>query len=763
MFLVSAGTLAFEVILTRLFNLTFWHHFASLLIALALTGFGAAGSLLAIGMPGLEKYRNVAMTVTALGAGLVMLFSYQAVLGVGLEPLALAWAGRPWVKLGLVCLILVVPFLLSASHIGLILAWAEKPNQAYASNLAGSGMGCLAAALSLAYLLPHHALYVAITLTLLGFVIQVFSCPRRLVLLLMLLVLTAFSAAFVLPPVLHYEPFKDRSAVLAAQGSRVEKRAVGLNGVVEIIGGPAFHFAPGLSLSCPSALPPQRGLFVDGDLVGPVTKVDSSSPSPEFVRCLLNSLSFQAANPDKILILNPEAGLNLLSALGGGAEQITGVEENPQIFKLMTGPMTGFSGGLYRRSGVETIQADPVHFLRRSRDSFDLILLGQGTRWESGSASGLGVSRLLTVDGLNLLLGHLNSQGGLAICGPLMYPPRASIRLLATAARALRQMDADPKRSVLLARDWSTVLLLIKPGGFSPDEIKRLVEGAAKLGFDLPYIPGENLEALNRFHLLPGQPLLHAAKMIVTEKSEDLFDRSFFNLKPATRDRPYFFNFFRFKTLRLIMKSKDTRLLSVTEWGLLFTWGGLCAAFLLAGVGIFPPLLKLGPPPRGLIFFILIGLGYMIAEITLLAETIYHLGRPAQAIPLVVGVFLLLSGVGSLIWGQRPPKPFALASALSLPLVFFVLRYLPGESAMIALVMAPAALFMGVPFASGLIHLIGPNPSVRAWAYGVNGFFSVTGSLIATLVCLQLGHITAILFAAGCYFLAGLFVKGRRI
>ncbi|MBW2084978.1 MAG: hypothetical protein JRI54_02995 [Deltaproteobacteria bacterium] len=762
MFMVSAGTLAFEVILTRLFSLTFWHHFASLLIALALIGFGTAGSLLAVVIPGLKKHEAFALAVSALAASLAMLFGYLAVLAVGLEPLALAWAGRPWLDLGLVCLILVVPFLLSASHIGLILARTEKINLAYAFNLTGSGAGCLVAALSLIYLLPNQALYPAAGLTMLGFGVQALGCARRVVLPMVLIAVAACLLVFLYPVPLHYEPFKDRSAVLAAQGSRVEQQAVGLRGVIEIIGGPAFHFAPGLSLSCSALLPPQRGLFLDGDLVGPITKVGFDSPIPAFVRCLLTHLAYHVVSPGKVLVLNPGGGLGLLTALHSGVNKIVGLEENPQLFDLMTGSLAGFNGDLYRRPQVQIIKVDPLFFLRRTQDRFNLIVLGQGTRWESGSASGLGVSRFLTVDGLSLILNALTTQGALAITGPLMHPPRASIRLLATAAQALRDMGVDSKSGLVLASDWNTVLLLVKPRGFTPDEIKRLMAEASKRGFDLPYLPGGSSEELNRFHRLPGQPLLHGAEMILAGRAEELFDRNSFHLNPATRDRPYFFNFYRLRTLSLIINLKDSSLLSVTEWGLLFTWGGLVAALLIAGAGIFLPLFRLGPRPPGLIFFSLIGLGYMMAEITLLAETIYHLGHPAQAIPLVIGIFLMLSGVGSFLWGLRPPRVFTLASAAALVLAFFILRFLPGGAFGVGLLLAPAALLMGVPFAGGLTHLVGPEPSIRAWAYGVNGFFSVVGSLAATLICLQLGHLIAILTAGGCYLLAGLVSRGGR-
>ncbi|MBW1714094.1 MAG: hypothetical protein JRJ59_13220, partial [Deltaproteobacteria bacterium] len=275
------------------------------------------------------------------------------------------------------------------------------------------------------------------------------------------------------------------------------------------------------------------------------------------------------------------------------------------------------------------------------------------------------------------------------------------------------------------------------------------------------YLPGLTPEETNKFHLLPGEPLFRAAQMILRGRTEELFKTALFNLRPATQDRPYFFSFFRPATLGLISTSQGHRLLPVTEWGLLFIWGGLGSILLLAGAGIFLPLLKIKPRPRGLVYFGLIGLGYMLAEMTLLAETIYQLGRPALAIPLVIGLFLVISGLGSLLWGGRPPKAFALASAAALPLTLLALRHLPVGPLTVGLTLAPAALLMGVPFAGGLVHLAGSWPQARAWAFGINGFFSVIGSLTATLICLQAGHLVAVALAGGCYLLAGL--EYRRI
>jgi len=753
--LVSAGTLAFEIGLTRVFSLTYWHHFAALLIALALTGFGAAGVLAALVLPRLENRRSGALAATALAAAGAMPLSYLAALAVGLEPLSLAWSARAWLDLGLVCLVLVLPFVPAAAHVCLVLAWSERPGRAYAANLAGSGLGCLAAALALSRLLPPQVIYPAVGLGLLGGLVQAggLTRPGRVLAALSAAGLLALVLAWPLP--LRFEPFKDRSAALAAQGGRLEQRSVGLRGVGEVIAGPAFHYAAGLSLICPDPLPAQKGLFLDGDLLGPITALEPERAWPGFLACLLAGLPHRVFRPERVLVIHPGGGLGLLAALAGRAGRVVALEDNPGLLELMTGPLAGFSGRIFLRPEVKVVRADPARFLARSPAAFDLIVLGQGEAWGAGSASGLGVSRLLTGEGLTRLLGALAPGGVLALSGPLQTPPRASLKLLATAAEALERLKVQPGQALALVRDWRTALLLVKPAGLSPAERDGLRSAAWSGGFDLSWLPGLGEEETNRFHRLRGEPLYAAASLIAAGRSREVLGSSWFDLRPASRDRPYFFNFFRLRTLGLILSPGAGTIPPVTEWGLLFTWGSLLATLLIAAAGIGPPLRRFKPRPPGLVCFGLLGLGYMAAEVSLLNEAIYRLGQPALAVPLVIGVFLVVSGLGSLLWGSLRPRPFALAAALVLPLALLALRRGPEGLLFTGLALAPAALVMGAPFAGGLTHLAGPSRPARAWAFGVNGFFSVAGSLAASLVCLQTGHLSAVLAASGCYLAAG--------
>ena len=756
-FLISAGVLGFEIALTRLFALAFWHHFAAFLIALALTGFGAAGTISAL-FPLKPGRRTTAMLViSGAGAGIAMLLSVHLALSTGLEPMALAWSFKAYGDLALVCLILVVPFLLGATHICLILAQSDQPGRDYALNLIGSALGCLAAAAALAVWKPNMALYPFAGLCILAGFIHLSGKRSLLAGLVFALLIALLSWQYHLP--LTFAPFKDRNAALAAKGTVLEFRRTGLQGLVEIIGGRTFHYAPGMSLICDARLPEQKGIYIDGDLAGSVTRYTKNAPYPDLLSCLLNNLPYKVLSPESVLIINSRGGLGVLTGLRAQAGKIIAVEENAEIYSLMRHELSGFSGNICRYLKVSYRRADPAGFLAKAEGRYDLIVLGDGVAWESGSG-GVGVTRLLTVDALAKMMNRLTTDGALAISGPLMTPPRASLKLITTVVSSLKQKGIASGKSVALARDWNTVLLLVKPSGYSETETSRIRSFARDHGFDLSILPGLRQDELNQFHQIPNEPIAKAGNLALSGKEDLIYKDALFDIRPATRDRPYFAQFFNYRTLRLIIGPGDYRPLAATGWGLLFTWGGLVVALVLASIGGLLPLTR-SRPPKHIGFFILIGLGYMIAEITLLSEVVYIIGRPAVAVPLVVGVFLLVSGVGSRLWGHRPPSTFALISALALPLALLALRLPVSNPINVGLILAVPALIMGAPFAGGLTHLAGPDLDRRAWAFGINGFFSVAGSLAASIICLTTGHTAAILAAGGCYFLAGILGRGE--
>jgi hypothetical protein len=73
-----------------------------------------------------------------------------------------------------------------------------------------------------------------------------------------------------------------------------------------------------------------------------------------------------------------------------------------------------------------------------------------------------------------------------------------------------------------------------------------------------------------------------------------------------------------------------------------------------------------------------------------------------------------------------------------------------------ALIIAPPAFFMGMPFPLGL-RLLSSNSETSAqipWAWGINGMFSVVATVLVTIVAIELGFVWVMLFAIAAYSLS---------
>ena len=72
------------------------------------------------------------------------------------------------------------------------------------------------------------------------------------------------------------------------------------------------------------------------------------------------------------------------------------------------------------------------------------------------------------------------------------------------------------------------------------------------------------------------------------------------------------------------------------------------------------------------------------------------------------------------------------------------------------LFLMPLGFFMGFPFPQGLIRIKEKDTTRVAWAWGINGFFSVISTILATIIAILLGFKFVFLIASLCYLAAGL-------
>ncbi|MBN2448055.1 MAG: hypothetical protein JXO22_15100, partial [Phycisphaerae bacterium] len=139
--LVSAGLIAFEIVLMRRLLLECWHHFGFLVISAALLGFGASGTLLAVFARHVRTSPLASLRVFAGGFALCLIVMPRVAalvpLRVRVVPTEL-WEQAGW--WAVYWLVMLVPFLLGAALIGAALMNAgTRAGRIYAANLIGSG------------------------------------------------------------------------------------------------------------------------------------------------------------------------------------------------------------------------------------------------------------------------------------------------------------------------------------------------------------------------------------------------------------------------------------------------------------------------------------------------------------------------------------------------------------------------------------------------------------------------------------------------
>jgi len=120
--LLSATALGYEVLLMRLFSIIQWHHFAYMIISLALLGYGISGTLITVFQKPLLKHFNVAYPVLLILFSLSTLICYLIVQQFPFNAEEIFWDPHQLIYLLSIFLLLSIPFIFAASAICLALA-----------------------------------------------------------------------------------------------------------------------------------------------------------------------------------------------------------------------------------------------------------------------------------------------------------------------------------------------------------------------------------------------------------------------------------------------------------------------------------------------------------------------------------------------------------------------------------------------------------------------------------------------------------------
>lgn len=804
--IVSAGALAYQLLLMRWLAIAHWHPFAVMIISLALLGHGASGTWLGLWLDrALRRFET-------LFPACALLFSLAAVAVLALagdipfNGLELVWNPRQLLWLSALYLLLSLPFFFAASCFGLAFArFGEDIPRLYGADLLGAGLGALLA-VALLWMPVEQGIAVAAGA---GVLAAGFVLPRRAAfaiawtLAIVLLVHVGATRAL-RPPV---NEFKGLAKALQVGGTRVIAERHGPYGWLAVLESPRvpLRHAPGLSLTNEQEPPPQLALFADGDGMAAITRIDAPDPRPQdtrrdrwrsvaYLQRMSSALPYVIVDAPRVLVLGGGGGQDVLQALASGARSVDVVELDPRRLRLVRDTFGEWAGRLYDDPRVRLHVADARAFARGARERYDVVVLGSG---ESLAAGGAGVQAAseqygLTVQALRDYLRLLRPGGVVAITRYGKQPPRDELKLFATAVEALRTRGVrNPARHLAAIRGWDAATLVVGRDPLPPTAVRRIRSFVETRSFDPVHYPGMRRNETNRYNQLDRDWFAEGAAALLSPASQR-FQRDYkFAIAPATDDRPYFGDFFRWRSLPELWRLRAQGGAVLLDSGYLLLLGTLAQAVPIALVLVVLPLWWRGEnraiptmfKVRAGVYFIALGLAFLMIEIATLSRLTLLVGHPLVAVSTGLAGFLVFAGAGSL-FAQRllatprgagnPMRPVPRAVAgIALGLAWqwgvFAIAFDAGTEWPVAarasaglLGIAPLAFAMGLPFPLGLSRLSREAPSLVPWAWGLNGCASVVSAIATLLVAIGIGLGATLLAALGLYGAAALVWWGER-
>lgn len=785
LFVITMATLMYEILLTRIFSVTMWYHFAFMAVSVALFGL-TLGALIVYLMPerfSQEKTRQRLWQASLLfSVTLVLSFLTQLVI-----PFQADWSLLGVYSVAFIYLIISIPFVFSGIAVSLTLTrFPSRVNRLYAVDLVGAALGTVA----LIWLLdwtndaPSAVIAVAAFVAIgAGFFAKDAGSNR-------VLLLAAVTA-------LLLGGFATVNAI-SAQNDDPILRVVWTKGGKEA--GPTIHetwntfsrlrvygnadrpskpLGWGLSSKADSS-PPVRQLLLDIDssAVTVLTHYEGNNDDVAYLRYDVTNMAHYLRSDADVFVVGSGGGRDVLTALVFDQESVTAVELNDDIIKLVNGRFGDFTGHLDQQPGVRFIRDEARSYLARSSERFDIIQMSLIDTWAATAAGAFSLSEnsLYTVEAWENFIEHLSPRGILSVSRWYVDDqPMSAYRLTSLAAEALRRGGVEDTEAHLMfvkSRGTSfqpsvgTILVSNEP--FSDQDINTIMREAAELDFEVVLAPEGR----------GSKPIF--ARIASAQDPTSIPLGIPVDISAPTDDRPFFFQMVRFQDVfnsSLYAGGGNDLFITrpvLTLFSLSVAVLALTALFIVLPLVLTTTRAALRGMLPFIVFFGAIGLGFLLLEIAQMQRLIIFLGHPTYALSVVLFSLLLFSGLGSLATERlvNPMSNARLSATVLLPLVglltvllvfgfltpaaidWFEAETTPVRIGTAVAILAPMGFLMGMPFPLGMrVASLDPDsPTVLFW--GINGATSVCASVLAVSISMGWGISSA--FWAGwlCYGVA---------
>jgi hypothetical protein len=773
LFFTTLSTLMYEVLLTRIFSVTMWYHFAFVAVSVALFGM-TVGALIVHLLPTFFAERRLRdhLALSTLLFSLSMVVSFVLHLQIEFQP---GWSFAGVGLSALTYLVISVPFCFSGIAVSLTLTrFAAQVSRLYAIDLAGAALG----ATGLVWLLnltkdgPSAVLAVA-SLAAVGSLCYATGSARRPI------------AAAAAVAMLVLAGLAGGNAA-AARDEHAFLRIVHVKGVdekrplyetwnafsrIQVGGDPKAEAEALASIDGGGDGPPRRlALTIDATAGTLLTSYNGDPQSVAFLQDDIVSLAHRIRPHSRVLLIGTGGGGEVLLSLSVGHPSITAVEMNGAILDAVNDRYGDFTGHLDQQPGVRFVHDEGRAYVERSHDKYDILQIPFTDTWAATGAGAFALSEngLYTVDAWRTFIDHLSDNGVLTVTRWYLPPkPIEAYRLTALATESLRRFGVDDPRShIVLVKNSETLPgvsvanILVSRQPFSQADLAEVDRVSNKLGWTVVLAPGRP----------STDPLFD--KIVATRDyaSVDLGYPA--DITPPSDDRPFFFQMVRFRDLfdsSLYGGANDYVARPVLVlFSLSVAVLGLTALCIVAPLIATTSRRALRSTLPLVVFFAAIGLGFLLLEIAQMQRLTLFLGHPTYALSVVLFSLLLFSGLGSFATdglvrvGSHPclhaTQLWPLAALLVVTVAFgfatpAIIDHFRGETTPLRIatavaLLAPMGLFMGMPFPLGMkVASLRPD-APTAFFWGINGATSVCASVLA--VAISLGWGISMAFWAGC-------------
>lgn len=773
-FLISVATLLFEVVLTRIFSVVFWYHFAFAAISVGLAGFAISGLVI-------HRHRDRLHALIEEGALTYGALFFQMGAFIALGFALTAGSGGLMsgpMSLGPVYIASGLPFFASGALVAIILgAWPDEAGRLYAYDLFGAAAGAILALGVLSVMDAPAAVVMSAVVA--GGAAVAFSNKE-----------TTFTASVAMGASLFLLAIQMAFAPMSVEcpkgGCEDGLEAEAWNHFSRVaVFEPQRGARAGISMNYAGPDPISRPMNIDAAAATPILKFDGDLSEVAFLKWDLTSLPYRLRPPKGVFIAGSGGGPDLLAAKVHGAQTITAAEINPLVVRMAQEDFADFSGSPYSLPGVSLELDDARSVMEADSGRYDLILMSLVDTFAASTTGGFALTEnhLYTQEAFRLYLEHLSPRGQVAISR--WYRPAHPSELLRLAVLARSSLESapdvtvtDPGAHLLIAawmgptpigddgqpdasRDWGVGMLMASRSPYTPQERSAFLAACDTMGLR-PLWAGAPPDPSSRWN----DPNLTAA--LSTNNLHRFVESYPANVAPPTDDWPFFFQAGRLfdggageylpggvRILMMLLFGTGALAFSLVAIGHRQTDGGSTLSRLQSVLAAFG-----------------LGAGFIIVEVGLIQRFLLLLGHPTFAMAVVLPALLIGAALGARLTqglsregegrvGALACGAVALLAALAAYLLPDLIAALLGTPkalrvAVSGLMVLGSGVAMGMPFPILLRSSELKDPGVTPFLWAINGAASVFGSVLGMVVAVFGGYALAFMVGSLAYILAGL-------